>query len=338
MRRPFWRKTRAASRIGRANASDLAPVRILIVVGDNVSVSHSESITGRFAPSPTGPLHFGSLVAAVGSYLDARSRNGRWLVRMEDLDTPRIVRGADTDILQTLEEFGFEWDGPVLYQSTRGEAYRAALDQLRNAGMLFPCGCSRREIADSQLPAHGAGGVRYPGTCREGLPTGRTAKAWRVRVSEITVAFTDRVQGVQQQQLADEVGDFVLWRADGLFAYQLAVVLDDAAQGVTDVVRGADLLDSTPRQIYLQRLLGLPTPAYLHLPVALNEEGQKLSKQTRAPALNRKDAVSELVKALRFLGQTVPREFTSMSCKEVWNWAVSHWNVADIPANAAVIR
>lgn len=223
-------------------------------------------IVGRFAPTPSGPLHFGSLVAAVASYLDARSRGGRWLVRMEDIDTPRVVPGAADDILETLERFGFEWDGPVLYQSTRIDAYREALEQLKRAGAVYPCSCSRTTTA--------------PCTCTSG-------PRWRVRFPG---------------------DDFTVLRADGIFAYQLAVVVDDAYQGITDVVRGADLLDSTPRQIHLQKLLGFPTPRYVHVPVVTNEKGEKLSKQTLAPALDVNAAPELLKAALRFLGQNVPAD------------------------------
>lgn len=202
---------------------------------------------GRFAPSPTGPLHFGSLIAALGSCLDARQQGGTWLLRMEDVDTSRNVPGAADDILRTLAAFGFEWDGPVLYQSQRLAAYGAALEQLKQAGLAYGCACSRKEIADSATHAAIDGGLAYPGTCRKGLPDGRAARAWRLRVDNGEVAFIDRLQGRVVQHLEDDVGDFVLRRADGLFAYQLAVVVDDAWQGITDVVRGADLLASTPR-------------------------------------------------------------------------------------------
>lgn len=286
---------------------------------------------GRFAPSPTGPLHFGSLVAAVGSYLDARSRGGEWLLRMEDVDTPRNVPGAADDILRTLEIFGFEWDGVVLWQSRRGEAYAAALERLRLAGLAYPCACSRKEIADSAARPAVDGGFAYPGTCRDGLPPGRVARAWRLRVMDEETAFIDRLQGRQAQRLERDIGDFVLRRADGLFAYQLAVIVDDAWQGVTDIVRGADLLASTPRQIWLQRCLGYPQPRYAHLPVAANAAGEKLSKQTRAPALDGSRVAAELVRALRFLGQAVPDELASSRPAEVWRWARQHWDFAALP-------
>lgn len=290
---------------------------------------------GRFAPSPTGPLHFGSLVAAVGSWADARAQRGEWLVRMEDLDPPREVPGAPAAILGTLEALGLEWDGPVVYQSTRAAAYQAALDELQRQGALFPCACTRREIADSAVTALD-GSLVYPGTCRGGLPPGRPARATRVRVDAETIDFTDGLQGRVRQDLARDVGDFVLRRADGLFAYQLAVVVDDAAQGVTDVVRGADLLDSTPRQLFLQRRLGLPTPRYLHLPVAVDARGEKLSKQTLADPIDGARPGAALAAALRFLGQSPPAALERASGRAALEWAAAHWDRARIPAIRAI--
>jgi glutamyl-Q tRNA(Asp) synthetase len=257
-----------------------------------------ENYRGRFAPSPTGPLHFGSLVAATGSYLDARSRGGEWLVRIDDLDSPRVIPGAADDILQTLEACGMEWDGPVVYQSARHDAYRHAVERLQQQGLVYPCSCSRREIADSALP--GLEGYVYPGTCRSGLREGKRARAWRVRTERATAAFDDAVQGPVAQDLERDSGDFVVKRADGVYAYQLAAAVDDADQGITHVVRGADLLASTPRQIYLQRLLDLATPRYAHLPVAVNAQGEKLSKQTHAAPLNRTNVLPALAAALDF--------------------------------------
>ncbi|MBP8169647.1 MAG: tRNA glutamyl-Q(34) synthetase GluQRS [Azonexus sp.] len=303
---------------------------------------------GRFAPSPSGPLHFGSLVAAVGSYLDARAQGGEWLLRMEDVDMPRNVPGAAEQILATLEAFGFEWDGPVLWQSQRLAAYAEALAQLQAAGLAYGCACSRKEIADSAsqtaspattratIPAAIDGGLIYPGTCRHGLPAGRSARAWRLRVNDEEIAFTDRVQGRVAQRLARDVGDFVLRRADGLFAYQLAVTVDDDFQGISDIVRGADLLASTPRQIWLQRCLGFAAPRYAHLPVATNTAGEKLSKQTLAPALEVAKAAYSLVRALQFLGQPVPEALARASVKEVWAWAREHWRFALIPPVATI--
>jgi glutamyl-Q tRNA(Asp) synthetase len=285
---------------------------------------------GRFAPSPTGPLHFGSLVAALGSYLDARAHDGDWLVRMEDLDPPRAAPGAAADILRTLESLGLHWNGAILHQSERRDAYQAALAGLARHGSTYPCACTRREIGDSAL-AGVDGSLVYPGTCRNGLPSGRTARATRLRVDDAAIEFDDAVQGRIRQQLATDVGDFVLRRADGLFAYQLAVVVDDAAQGITDVVRGADLLDSTPRQILLQRLLGAPTPRYLHLPVATNAAGEKLSKQTRAPPIDRARPGAALVAALEFLGQRPESRLVDAPAAEILACATARWDRALIP-------
>jgi glutamyl-Q tRNA(Asp) synthetase len=284
---------------------------------------------GRFAPSPTGPLHFGSLVAAVGSYLEARRNRGAWLVRMEDLDRPREAIGAADAILRVLEAYGFEWDEVVMRQSRRSAAYAAALERLQREGAVFPCACTRREVSDSALgetiePV-------YPGTCRNGIPPGRSARAVRMRVGETVIGFEDRLQGEVEQNLAAEVGDFVVRRADGAFAYQLAVVVDDFEQGITDVVRGADLLASTPRQILLQRRLGCLTLRYAHLPVAVNRSGEKLSKQTLAAALEPADAPRNLWSALRFLGQEPPGELQSESVATLWSWALAHWHLEKIP-------
>lgn len=291
-------------------------------------------VVGRFAPSPSGPLHFGSMVAALGSSLSARAAGGRWLLRIEDVDTPRIVPGAAEGILRTLEQFGFEWDGPVVWQSRRTDAYRAAFEALRAAERVFPCACTRREIADSALARDGT--RRYPGTCRDGLAPGREARAWRLRVEPGEVSFDDAVQGPIREDVAADVGDFVLLRADGLFAYQLAVVVDDAEAGVTEVVRGADLLDSTGRQILLQRLLGHPQPRYAHLPVASNAAGEKLSKQTLARAVEGADPARVLVDALDFLGQEPPAGLAEAGLAAVWAWARQHWSMARVPRRCSV--
>lgn len=269
-------------------------------------------------------------MAAVGSYLEARSRHGEWLLRIEDIDPPRTVAGAADDILRTLEALELHWDGAVMYQSQRGEAYRAALDQLQRQGALYPCNCSRREIADSALDA--SSGQVYPGYCRSGMRPGRTRHALRVRTDDVPIQFHDRLQGRCMQQLESEAGDFILRRADGLYAYQLAVVVDDAAQGVSDVVRGADILDSTPRQIYLQKLLGVEAPTYLHLPVAVNAQGEKLSKQTLAPAIEVGEPLPLLFSVLEFLGQEPPRELLQGDLVSFWSWAIAHWAVARVPA------
>jgi len=289
---------------------------------------HKSRYRGRFAPSPTGPLHFGSLVAAVGSYLDARHHHGIWLVRMEDLDTPRCVPGAADDILRTLDAFGLHSDEPVIYQSQRTAAYDEALQRLQDIGVAYPCCCTRKEISDSALL--GIEGAVYPGTCRHGIPAGREGRAWRVRTDNKTIGFDDALQGRISQHLESEVGDFVVKRADGLFAYQLAVVVDDAHQGITHVVRGADLLASTPRQIHLQGLLGLPTPHYMHLPVAVNETGEKLSKQTLAEAVDTAQPVAALWCALSFLRQYPPQALRKNSLEALWTWARQNWRAENL--------
>jgi glutamyl-Q tRNA(Asp) synthetase len=280
---------------------------------------------GRFAPSPTGALHFGSLLAALASWLDARRAGGRWLLRMEDLDAPRVMPGAVDVILRQLESFGLEWDGAVVHQSARLDLYRDAMARLE--AQCYPCACTRKELEDSALAIDGA--RIYPGTCRGGLPEGKVPRAIRVRTGAEPIRFTDRVQGDIFQSVEKEIGDFVLRRADGFYAYQLTVVVDDAHQGVTDVVRGADLLDSTARQIHLQRLLGFATPRYLHLPVAANAAGEKLSKQTQAA-----DAcAADIPAALRFLGMLPP---AGLMPRELLPWAAAHWDPARIPRARSV--
>jgi glutamyl-Q tRNA(Asp) synthetase len=260
----------------------------------------SSGYRGRFAPSPTGPLHAGSLAAALASWLDARAHGGLWLVRIEDLDPPREVSGAAEDILATLARFGMTPDEPVVRQRDRGALYADAFGRLEQYGVIYGCACTRTEAEDAGRAAGRPPGV-YPGTCRSGLH-GRRPRAWRFRVPDATIAFVDRAIGRYEQQLDRDVGDFVVRRADGLWAYQLAVVVDDAAQGITDVVRGADLLDNTPRQIALQRALALPSPRYLHVPVVVNEHGEKLSKQSGARALDPGDPTVALECALQHLG------------------------------------
>jgi len=289
-----------------------------------------QDYVGRFAPSPTGPLHQGSLVAALASYLDARAHGGRWLVRIEDLDAPRVVDGADRVILGQLQALGLAWDGEVLRQSSRHHAYRDAFDRLRRQGAVYACGCTRKEIADSILQARGylpAGELPYPGTCRDGLH-GRPARAWRLRVPQGRVRVVDRWMGPVEQDVAAEVGDFVLFRADGMWAYQLAVVVDDAAQGVTDVVRGEDLLGSTPRQKILQDMLELPAPRWMHVPVVVNAEGQKLSKQTGAAAIDVRQPLAALEAAWRHL-QFEPLqagEVSAFLAEAVRRWA-RRWRI-----------
>jgi len=292
---------------------------------------------GRFAPSPTGPLHLGSLVAAMASYLDAKVHQGRWLVRIEDLDRDRNVAGVDQHILASLQRCGMQWDGEVTWQTLRTDLYETALAQLDHAGAVYPCSCSRKEIQDSQLrQGQASSALVYPGTCRNGLAPGKAARAVRLKTPLLTapsqdrvICFNDRWHGEVCQDLAAEVGDFVIRRADGFWAYQLAVVVDDGAQGVTDIVRGADLLDSTPRQRYLQELLGLPQPRYLHVPVVANADGEKLSKQTGAQAFDNGAPVAQLLEsallpAARFLGLD-GLDGQADSVEAFWRAAVPAW-------------
>ena len=281
----------------------------------------SMNYVGRFAPSPTGMLHFGSLTAALASYLDAKAHRGRWLLRMEDLDTERTVAGAADRIQRDLESFGLEWDGPVAYQTQRLDLYRSAFERLQSAGLVYRCACSRKETVG-----------HYQGTCSNGLKAGQTARSWRLRVPASTkISFGDRVQGCYSQNVEEAIGDFIVRRADGPFSYQLAVVLDDAAQGITDVVRGADLLDNVPRQIYLQGCLGLRTPRYAHIPVATDQAGLKLSKSTGAAALDKTFPLIEVSRALRFLGHEPPAEHSSSSVRDLLAWAVNSWSIAHVP-------
>ena len=290
------------------------------------------SYRGRFAPSPTGPLHFGSLVAATASFLDARAVGGEWIVRIEDVDETRSVPGAPEAILRQLEAFGFEWDGEVAWQSRRKPLYEAALDRLRALGLVYRCRCSRREVADSALT--GIEGSIYPGICSGLGVDAATPGADRMRVGEGAIEFTDRVQGGIAQDVARAIGDFVLKRRDGLHAYQLAVVVDDAGQRITDVVRGADLLQSTPRQVLLARALGFPTPGYLHFPVATNARGEKLSKQTLAVAADEKSAAALLRSALGFLGQDAA---DSRDPREILRAATSRWDPGLIPKRTDLV-
>lgn len=291
---------------------------------------------GRFAPSPTGPLHFGSLVAAVGSYLDARAHQGEWLVRIEDVDGPRTVAGAADGILRTLEGFGFEWDGEVVVQSRRLDLYHAALVGLQLDGYVYPCACSRSEIAAATRRTSVDGGLLYPGTCRSGLADGKAARAWRLRVPDREFHFTDRIQGENRQNPEQEVGDFVLLRADGQYAYQLAVVVDDANQGINAVVRGVDLLDSTVRQMWLQQCLGVPTPSYAHVPVVVNAAGEKLSKQTLAAAVDPARGSLVLANVMTFLGHNVPEAMRGAPLTEFWRWAIGAWSMTRVAAVRAV--
>ena len=299
--------------------------------------STSKAYVGRFAPSPTGALHFGSLVAAVASYCDAKANKGKWLLRMEDLDKPREVTGAADTILQQLEAFGFEWDGEIMYQSQRDDFYADAFNQLQKKALIYPCTCTRKEIADSSL-AQGIDALIYAKTCfYKQTTTPSIHAAYRAVVADENSCFLDAIQGEIRQNLARDVGDFIVKRADRLFAYQLAVVVDDAAQNVSHIVRGADLLDSTPRQIYLQQLLGLPTPQYAHNPIATNQVGEKLSKQTLAQPLCTRLAGQQLFEALSFLGQQPPAEIKNYNLSEIWRWAIAHWNMANLPKQRKVI-
>lgn len=300
-----------------------------------LSVPSTRRYRGRFAPSPTGPLHFGSLIAALGSYLEARHREGEWLVRIEDLDPPREVAGASALILRTLEHYGFEWDGEVWYQSRRHEAYLAALDALAHDGLSYRCGCSRKEVRERQQQLGLPTGV-YPGTCRRRPASAHQQHAIRLLTEGQHATFLDGIQGLVEEDVEREVGDFVLRRADELFAYQLAVVVDDAEQGITDVVRGSDLLSSTARQIVLQRALGYPQPDYRHLPVAVNARGQKLSKQTYAPPLDLDDPLPALWLALKFLGQQPLAELLEGDLDSLWRWALTHWRPAQIPRRLTI--
>lgn len=287
----------------------------------------ASSYIGRFAPTPSGYLHFGSLVAALASYLDARAVGGRWLLRMEDLDPPREEPGAQAAILKALESYGFEWDGEMIRQSERHDAYAQVLDRLFNQGLAYACTCSRKQLESYQ-------GI-YPGLCRN-LGHPQDDAAIRLRVPELEYHFIDRVQGQFRQHLDREAGDFVIRRRDGLYAYQLAVVLDDAWQGITDIVRGADLLDSTPRQLYLQELLGLPQPRYLHVPLITQPDGRKLGKSYRSPPLAEDQAPPLLLRALRALGQNPPAELDGASVAEIMQWGTRHWDATLIPRTLSV--
>jgi glutamyl-Q tRNA(Asp) synthetase len=279
-------------------------------------IAEGTPYVGRFAPSPTGPLHLGSLVAAVGSFVDARSRGGRWLVRIEDLDRARAVRGCVEQMLRTLADFGLTWDGAIAYQSERTAHYARALQTLQGQQLTFECSCSRREQHDSP---------GYPGTCRS-APSRSGPTATRFRVTDIDVVFEDRAQGRCVFALGER-GDVIIRRRDGEFAYQLAVVVDDALQGITDVVRGADLLDSTPWQIALQRALGLPPTRYLHLPLVTEPDGEKLSKSRRSIQIDRHRPAGLLYEALMLLRQEPPAELQHETQSKVLEWACSHWSV-----------
>ena len=295
---------------------------------------------GRFAPSPSGSLHFGSLVAAVGSYLDARAHSGEWLVRIEDLDPPRTRPGAAEQILAELNAYGMEWDGPVLQQSSRFDVYAEAIERLARAHCLRECACTRSALAglpeNQSRPAGTGEELFHPAVCLAGEGTSAPGQALRLRVPAGSIVFDDRSLGPQSIDVAATVGDFVLRRRDGLYAYQLAVVVDDAAQGITDVVRGCDLLSSTARQILLQRALGLPPVRYLHLPLAVDDRGLKLSKSGDAPAIGRREGMAgQLVAVLEFLGQAPPAALRRAPLREIWDWAREHWLVEGFAGCAA---
>jgi glutamyl-Q tRNA(Asp) synthetase len=305
-------------------------------------IAEKKARVGRFAPSPTGPLHFGSLVAAVGSYLAARAQNGRWLLRIEDVDRPRALPGVAEAQVETLQAYGFAWDGAILRQSERDAVYQSALDRLIAAGLAYPCTCTRSRLAAEPGVRQGVDGLVYPGHCAAWHPgeTVPAGAAWRFRVPAGEVSFVDRLRGHRAQDLVRDVGDFPLLRADGCFTYQLAVVVDDLAQGVTDVVRGADLIDSTPRQIALIHALGGVVPTYTHLPVVANAAGEKLSKQTRAQAIpvdGEAARVGLLWQALRFLGQRPEPSLRLASQAELWAWAQAHWSLVTVPHGMAAL-
>lgn len=292
-------------------------------------------VRGRFAPSPTGALHFGSLVAALASFLEARQSQGTWLLRIEDIDGPRTEPGATDAILRALDRHGLHWDESVWYQSQRQDCYQEVLERLLRLDLAYPCTCTRRELASHPIRAHDGSPI-YPGHCRNGVRQPGRPTAIRLRVTNTPVVFQDTLRGYQEQCLEQEVGDFVIRRADGLFAYQLAVVVDDAAQGITQVVRGSDLLDSTPRQIYLQSLLNLPTPTYAHLPVALDQHGYKLSKQSGATPLDLDQPGLALWSALHFLGQNPPPDLNGEPPTTILAWAHAHWRLERVPAAPAM--
>lgn len=296
-----------------------------------MTVRDTGSYVGRFAPSPTGPLHFGSLLAATASYLQARVHNGRWLLRIEDIDPPRAQPGADRQILDALRLYGFVWDGPVIYQSKTRQSHQACVDDLVQRSLAYPCKCTRRELADTP---EGPLGHIYPGTCRSGCNSSEVAI--RLKTHDLPISFDDGLQGPLMQRLQSESGDFVIKRRDGLIAYHLAVVVDDHLQGVSEIVRGIDLLDSTPRQIHLQQLLGFTTPQYLHIPVAMNAEGQKLSKLTGANGIPVDDPRPVLLAALSSLGQAVAPGLEYATLTDIWDWATAHWRLTPLKGVTSV--
>jgi glutamyl-Q tRNA(Asp) synthetase len=281
---------------------------------------------GRFAPTPSGPLHFGSIIAAFGSYLQARSNNGKWLVRIDDIDQARTVAGADKLILEQLESLRLCWDESVVYQSRRLDLYQTALDELQLLKCTFPCVCSRKDLSDKP----------YPGTCRTGIKSNSIARSIRIKTSNSEIGINDQLQGYYSQCLESKIGDFIIKRADGFFAYHLAVVVDDAEQNVTNIVRGADLLDSTLRQVYLQNKLNLYTPSYLHLPVAIDNAGKKISKATNAESVNSNSPNETLFNVLGFLGQSPPEELITYDVESILSWSIQNWNINSLPTQKEI--
>lgn len=302
----------------------------------NITKMTSDYI-GRFAPSPTGPLHFGSLVTALASYCDAKANGGLWLLRIEDVDLPRTVNGAAKLIIDTLSAYGFDWDQDIVYQSARNALYAENLAKLKSLNLAYPCTCSRKEITEA-TSSIGEEGPIYPKTCLSHALKQNTATAWRVKTDNQLIHFHDAIQGIMTQNMAKSIGDFVVLRADQLYAYQLAVVTDDALQGVTHIVRGADLLSSTPRQIYLQQLLGFKTPDYAHIPLICNKNGEKLSKQTLAEPIDINNATKLLVQALAHLNQNPPSTLTNERSRKILLWAIEHWQPDQVPSNNIIFK
>jgi len=291
---------------------------------------------GRFAPSPTGPLHAGSLVSAVASYCEARSRKGHWLLRIEDLDPPREIKGAADSIISTLDKFGFEWDEPILFQSRRTEIYQEVIARLNNSDQTYICNCSRSTVKVTGTQS--AFGVRYAGTCRGKTVTNRQVSSIRIKTPDKVIQFNDRIQGYYQQNLQQDIGDFIIKRADGQIAYQLAVVVDDALQNITDIVRGSDLLDSTPRQIFLQDQLHYSQPGYAHIPVIVNKLHEKLSKQTCAKPVDAANASVTLFQSLCYLGQNPPESLHGAPVREIWDWAINNWQLDHVVKSDSILE
>ena len=288
---------------------------------------------GRFAPSPTGPLHFGSLIAAISSYAQAHKQNGKWLVRIEDVDQPRCDATSSKLILEALETYGMYWDEDIIYQSHRDRLYQTALATLKSKNLSYDCACSRKDINKNTEPNHNS---IYPGTCKDGIKNKRPPRSVRMRTTNEIINFNDKVQGYNSQNIAKDIGDFVIKRADNLFAYQLAVVVDDEEQNITEVVRGSDMLDSTPRQILLQQSLGYSTPSYMHIPLATAMDGNKLSKQNMAPPINVEDPRPTLINALTFLKQCPPADLRDSNIETIWDWVINNWSIKAIPAKLSI--